>query len=311
MRKIWINMRIWWHLKVIWVILLSLLGGCISWQTKETTQHFLLKYEKGSPAERDIEELSTLVEKHYETVRKMYQYDPPCKISYYFHNCCPLKVSGDDVWGYVCMGKIHAAYSDQGKDISPHELRHIIQHQINPKAPKFFDEGAANIGIQVGGLSQHATAKFLGAEKVKLETLITYPNSFSIDEHVSVPVAHSFCTYLYQRGISQGGTEQQFGNFYKMVTDKNFRQALQQFYGASLEDLEKEWKLLLSRVYPDILIKDISTESPAYKSGLREDDIIKYLDGVLVRDIGKLFSDIKNFKDSNRNRIEIKVLRGK
>jgi len=213
-----------------------LISGCAHWQRRQTT-HFVMHYEKGSPAERDIDELAVKIEGFHKDATETYDFIPDRKISYYFHNRLPLSFFGSQCWGYIWMDRIHVAYSEKGKDESPHELRHYVLHKINRSAPDFFDEGSAGIGIKIQDKTFHQWVKETAPAKIDLEACIKNPDRFGKPGDF---VAYSFCTFLF----SKLGNKK-YGQFYRRVTKKNYSPVLEELTGMPFGSLEAEWKKLV------------------------------------------------------------------
>jgi hypothetical protein len=201
-----------------------------NWKLK-ATEHFLIYYEKGSPAEKDIEVLAGLLEKYFTESTLMFGLQIQQKIPYYFHS--NLDVS---VWGYATDTDIHAIYSDSQKDSSPHELRHFMHRRANPGAPYFFNEGACGFGVEIGGVDFHSRVRLFCADLSKY-SLVELVKDFKKYARLGDYLAYSFNSFL----IEQYGTDK-FAHFYKEVTAENWQGLMERIYGLPVHEIETQWK---------------------------------------------------------------------
>ena len=235
-----------------------LLAGCAHFQCQET-EHFKLFYEPKSPAEKDIETLKAHVENIHHSLNGD-NYMPSRKVSYYFHNKYPLRFFGAPVLGYVWNGNVHAVYTENVKEITPHELMHLYLHKMNPKAPFFFEEGTCNIGnyyafqyaVQGQHFTQIITSHDLIARQKSLPSLKKVIKGFSLltygyESWFTPPlpryeIARSFCQFLY---ATHG---QKYWIFYEQVRPGNFESKMEEVFGKKFVATESEWKAFLGDV---------------------------------------------------------------
>jgi len=204
------------------------------WNVKPT-KHFLIYYEKNSPAEEDIRYLAKVLEEYFQESTQMFNIKITKKIPYYFHGG-GLYASNSPVWGYATSKDIHALYSEDKKDSSPHELRHFIHHLVNHRAPYFFNEGACGFGIQIGGQGFHSRAREVCADLFKYP-LLELVKEFKKYGRLGDYLAYSFNSFL----IEQYGKEK-FAKFYQKVTQDNWQELMRQVYGLSFSEIETKWK---------------------------------------------------------------------
>jgi hypothetical protein len=212
------------------------MSGCSEtspWQVKETA-HLRIHYEKGSPAETDLNQLAAQFESYFQEASSMFAVGPRGRVNLFFHNTFPLLVGTDTVWGYCGKDGVHMAYAEKGKDSSPHELRHFFHAAVNPNAPYFFNEGACGLGINIGGLNFFQLAKATQATDQSLAAQIDRFGSFGKNGDY---VAYSFCDFLIQRYGAKA-----FGGFYRNVTVANYRERLRELSGLPFSELEEQWK---------------------------------------------------------------------
>jgi len=220
----------------IGMVALTLLSGCgakAQWKIKETP-HLLVHYEEDSLAQRDLDQLVSEFENHFQEAISMFAYRPKDRVNLFFHNTFPLMVGTNTVWGYCGKDGVHMAYTEKGKDSSPHELRHFFHAAVNPTAPYFFNEGACGLGICIGGLNFFQLAKATQAADRSLATHIDQFGTFGKNGDY---VAYSFCDFLVQRYGAKA-----FGSFYRNVTAANYRERLSELSGLPFSDLEEQWK---------------------------------------------------------------------
>ena len=203
------------------------------WKLK-ATEHFLIYYEKDSPAQNDIETLAGLLEKYFKESTQMFGLQIQEKIPYYFHSNINMPV-----WGYATDTDIHAIYSDVQKDSSPHELRHFIHRLVNPKAPYFFNEGACGFGIEIGGMDFHSRVRIFCADLPRY-SLTELVEGFKKYGRLGDYMAYSFNSFL----IEQYG-ENKFARFYKEVTPQNWQALMEEKYGLAVREIETLWKAFL------------------------------------------------------------------
>ena len=227
----------------IGMVALMLLSGCgakSQWRVKETP-HLLVHYEEGSPAERDLDQLASEFENHFQEATSMFDFCPKGRVSLFFHNTFPLMLGTNTVWGYCGKDGVHMAYAEKGKDSSPHELRHFLHAAVNPNAPYFFNEGACGIGISIGGLNFFQLAKATQAAEQSLAMQIDTFGSFGKNGDY---VAYSFCDFMIQRYGAKA-----FGRFYRHVTAANYRERLSELSGLPFSELEELWKLTVRQTH--------------------------------------------------------------
>lgn len=202
------------------------------------TEHFLIYYEKKSPAEEGVRLISELLEGYYQETTRIFNIKLDKKIPYYFHSTA-LEGKDGQIWGYCSIEDIHVVYSDSQKDSSPHELRHFIQRRVNPYAPYFFNEGACGLGIQIGDEDFHAKAKRMCAyvKNISLAELVRDFQKYGRDGDY---FAYSFNSFL----IEEYGNDK-FSAFYCKVTPDNWQETLKNVFGLSYLDIEAKWKAFL------------------------------------------------------------------
>jgi hypothetical protein len=211
----------------------------IAWLVRETP-HFQVKYTAGSPAEANLEGLEEIVERHYASLAKTYALEaaPARKVPYFFHDK-PVMSRGRPVWGFTSHGEggeIHVIYSTEMTDTSPHELRHYVHKAVNPKAPSFFDEGGANIGVKIMGYDFHQILKAKYPRGIPAglhETIATMGNPYT---EIEAAVAYSFCNFLVEKYGEEG-----FGKMYRVVQPSNYRESLKAYTGKTVDQLNEEW----------------------------------------------------------------------
>jgi hypothetical protein len=206
----------------------------LKWKQKET-DHFLLHYERGSFAQRNIDQLAFTYEGYYEEISELFGYRPPEKIKVFFHDECPINRRGREVWGYVDKyGNVNVAYASNGGDSSSHELRHYFHRAINPNAPYFFNEGTCGIDITIGGKNFFQLARESGTVNIPLQDNI---ENFGDHGRTGDYGAYSFCEFLLQ----QYGDDK-FAQFYRNVTMENYRSELEKLSGLPFAELEQAWR---------------------------------------------------------------------
>lgn len=212
--------------------------AALDWKTRETP-HFLIHYMEGSRAERDLAELEEIVEGHFASLTQMYQVEGKLteRIPYFFHEK-PLMSRGRPVWGFTSHAEkdVHVIYAEKMTDTSPHELSHYVHRAVNPKAPPFFDEGGANIGVSIMGYSFHQIlkAKFPGGLPGQLhDTIIGMGNPYTDAE---ATMAYSFCNFLADNYGEEG-----FGKMYLTISTANYRENLKAYTGKDVDTLNEEW----------------------------------------------------------------------
>ena len=204
-----------------------------NWKLKPT-EHFLIYYEKDSPAEKDIKTLAGLLEKYFTEAAQMFGLQIEDKIPYYLHSNINMPV-----WGYATDIDIHAVYSDEQKDSSPHELRHFMHRRVNPGAPYFFNEGACGFGIEIGGVDFHSRVRIFCANLPKY-ALVELVKDFKKYGRLGDYLAYSFNSFL----IEQYGADK-FAHLYKEATPENWQSLMEKIYGLPIRDIEAQWKAFL------------------------------------------------------------------
>lgn len=204
-----------------------------NWKLR-ASEHFLIYYEKDSPAEKDIEVLAGLLEKYFQECAQMFGLRIGRKIPYFFHSNLNMPV-----WGYATDADIHAIYSNNQKDSSPHELRHFFHRLVNPRAPYFFNEGSCGFGIAIGGVDFHSRVRIFCADLPKYP-LIELVKDFKKYLRFGDYLAYSFNSFL----IEQYGPDK-FALFYKEVTPENWQVLLVKIYGLPVSEIETQWRTFL------------------------------------------------------------------
>lgn len=219
---------------LIWLSLKSPKTLSHNWRLRPT-EHFLIYYEKNSPAQKDIETLAGLLEEYFKETAQMFNIKIDKRIPYYFHSS-GLSFSNKTLWGYATKEDIHVIYSDSQKDSSPHELRHFIHQRINPKAPYFFNEGACGLGIQIAGVGFHARASQICSDLAKY-SLLELVKDFQRYGRLGDYLAYSFNSFLIGKY-----SKEKFAQFYKKLTRDNWPGLIKEVYGLSFLEAEAKWK---------------------------------------------------------------------
>lgn len=211
--------------------------------THTDSAHFRIRYPRGSPAQANIVELTDTLEQYYADLSAVFPIPEKGRIPYYYHNR-QLFSGVNPVWGYTTDYSIHAVYSHQVKDTSPHELRHFIQDRINPNAPYFFNEGACGIGIRIEGVD------FASRARVSCDALRRVSLTRLVDRyHMHADRRIDFWTYAFAEYLLETYGQEMFGRFYAGATRQNWKGVFEEVYGARFDTIEAAWK---TRVCGDI-----------------------------------------------------------
>lgn len=213
--------------KIPAVSFFSLLAGCgekpgETWLIHRT-EHFDFHYQPGAPAEGDIADLARLMEDYHRGLSKTYGVGFPARIPFYLHGK-PLLSNRKAGWGLAHAddsGTIQVLYMEQMKDSRPHELRLQFHRVANHRAPVFFDEGGANIGVSIGGHDFHQLARVRfpdGFPRSLASYIETVTRDYSADEALA---AYSFYNFLVETCGESG-----WGRFYANVRADNYAEQL-------------------------------------------------------------------------------------
>jgi len=227
---------------------------------KRSTSHFDIYYDKGSSAEREIDQIVVEREKGYQEISNFLDKSEDIRVQVVFFEDGKTKAweTGHRGAGWAFDQTIVEVYNEKEKLDPYHELCHILARPYGDP-PALFNEGFAvymteRLGAPAlkslgGGLSTVAEkVKKLRNENqwVPLEELLSHTEIGSEESRpsVSYPEAASFVQFL----IDKFGKEK-FLQAYKSLKnpdDKSIHEENQKtlaaVYGRSLSELGKQWE---------------------------------------------------------------------
>ncbi|MGD2093933.1 MAG: M56 family metallopeptidase [Phycisphaerales bacterium] len=227
---------------------------------KHSTEHFDIYYFKNSTAEKQLDQIADEKEKGFKEICKFLEKDSDIRIRMIFFEDDTSKqnATGHQGDGWAFGNTIVEIYNEEQKLDPYHETTHILMGPFgNP--PALFNEGfAVYISERLGA---HALKSLSGGtstiyqrtrqlksnnEWIPLEELITYTEigSYESKPPIAYAEAASFVKFLIE---NYGKTK--FLQAYKTlknsnnvaVQQQNIKE-LEQIYGQSLQQLQKDWE---------------------------------------------------------------------
>jgi len=226
---------------------------------KRSTEHFDIHYFKNSTAEKEIALIAEQKETGFRQICHFLDRDSDIRIRMVLFEDKQTKhwETGHQGMGWAYGNTIVEVYNEQERLDPYHEASHILMQPFgNP--PALFNEGFAvymseKLGAQAlknlggGPATIYERVRELKSEGqwVKLEELITYTEIGSLESRppIAYPEAAAFVKFL----IDKYGKDK-FLKAYKTLRSSNEKtvqrkniKMLEQIYGKSLSELEKEW----------------------------------------------------------------------
>lgn len=233
------------------------------WLSKKSP-HYIFYYFKNSLAEKDINEIMKVKERHYHKILSFVKTQNYLKIKYYLY---PLlkekkKLMGDDSLGNVIWEEfeltnnkvktkkfeIHVLYDIKRKFIGEHEDTHLLSLPLGLSI-YLFNEGFAQFmegklfGKDINILSKRLMKK---NKLYPLKWLIDNKNWDKVKKGIVYPQTGSFVRYLINTyGLGK------FKKVYKKLSrnktvQKNIK-IIETIYSKSIKELETNWKKYLNQ----------------------------------------------------------------
>lgn len=228
------------------------------WLERESG-HYVFYYLKNSLAEKDIDQIVGLKEKHYGKILKFLNLKNNQIIKYYLYPALKEKIDlmGDDspgnaIWGELelIIGEpktsnfeIHAIYNNKCQFIGEHEDTHFLSLPFGLSI-YLFCEGLAQ--FMEGNLFNRdidiISKELLNQGKLYyIKDLIDNKNWKNVEPKIIYPEVGSFARFL----INTYGWNK-FKNIYQKISRlKKFEENLkiiEKRFGKSIENIEKDWK---------------------------------------------------------------------
>lgn len=228
------------------------------WFTRKSS-HYVFYYSKNSLAEKEIDKIAELKEKHYNKILKFLDLKSNQVIKYYLYSTLKEKVDltgdnspGNAIWGEfelinseVKTGKfeIHAIYNDKCQFIGEHEDVHLLSLPFGLSI-YLFCEGLAQFmeGNLFGRDTDVISKELLNQNKLyDIRDLVNNKNWEKAEPKIIYPEVGSFAKFL----INAYGWDKFKEVYQKLSRLNNFEENLkiiEKRFGKSIEELEKEWK---------------------------------------------------------------------
>ncbi len=226
---------------------------------KQKSSHYVFYYLKSSLAEKNIDKIAELKEKHYDKILKFLNLKNNQIILYYLYPSLKDKADlmGDDSPGNVIWGEfelfngeiktdkfeIHTVYSDKCKFIGEHEDTHLLSLPLGLSI-YLFCEGLAQFmeGNLFGKDVDFISKELLEQKKLySVKELIDNKNWEGVEPKIIYPEVGSFTRFL----INTYGRDK-FKNIYQKLSRlNNFEENLKTIengFGKLIEELEERWK---------------------------------------------------------------------
>ncbi len=234
-------------IQIFCTIFFSCLLGCSgSWKQYETP-HLKIYYQKGSYAEKNLQQAATVYEENY---RSIFEIAPVRerreKLALYLHEKY-------DAWGrsYPDRGELHYVFSEQRRLTSSHEMMHVFLHELNPHAPDALEEGVCRFyearAIMVDGKRQNVPlyvlatripSKGRGVEAV-------FKQSYQSDNEGNLAAAF-VAFYVAQKPDGALNRNSSFWMFYRKVKVQNWRETLEQEFGKGIQEIDADFQKFIA-----------------------------------------------------------------
>ncbi len=228
------------------------------WLTRES-DHYVFYYSKNSLAEKEIDKIAELKEKHYSKISSFLNLRNRKIIQYYIYPSLNKKINlmGDDspgnaIWeelelfnGKIKTNKfeIHVIYNNKCQFIGEHEDTHLLSLPLGLSI-YLFCEGLAQFmeGNLFGKDINVVSKELLNQKKLySIKDLADNKNWEKVEPKIIYPQVGSFARFL----ISVYGWDK-FKEVYKKLSRlnsfENNLKIIEKGFGKSIEELEREWK---------------------------------------------------------------------
>jgi hypothetical protein len=224
-----------------------------TWETAETNC-CIIHVVSDTAAARDLATLGATLETAVQQAANRLGVQPSQKLHFYFID--RVVGQGGFAGTDIVVSYVDRQYAGGGiYELLVHEAAHVLDQQFAPQRISFLAEGlavwAAGGHYKVEDLTQRSTALVSLGRYLPLTDMIN--DFYPVQHEVGYLQAAGFITYLIDRG--GWGT---FKSFYSDVSaDDGATLAeavdvnLQHYYGASLSQIEGEWKAYLESMTPD------------------------------------------------------------
>ncbi|HUW20396.1 MAG TPA: hypothetical protein VMW16_13950 [Sedimentisphaerales bacterium] len=232
---------------------------------KHSTKHFDIYYQRGSPAEKEIEKIARDREAGYGAICEFLGKDSQVKIKLILFEDEKTKwfETGHQGRGWAYGNTTVEVYNQQEQLDPYHETTHVLMGSLgNP--PALFNEGFAvymserlgahaleDLGGRQATIYERARELKTKGEWIELEELIAYTEIGSVESRP--PVAYAEAAAFVKFLIDNYGKEKFLRAYKKLKSSDNEKvhkrnvKRLAGIYGKSLEELEKQWKDALLR----------------------------------------------------------------
>lgn len=220
---------------------------------KVKSENYDFYLEKGSAAERDIQEIVALQEEAYKAIASLFDLKEPFRINYF------LLGSAEEVgnmYGELygdfepCNGfasapnNIYAVYNEAVKCVGPHEDAHILSYRVNKPGSVFVREGLAMYFDEFwwGKPNQQWVKEFMAdGSYVSPGCLLRDEAFYALSDALTYPIAGSFTAFL----IKTFGKDK-YLQLYK-YQGSDFAGEMAKTYHCLPEGLEPEFKKYIAK----------------------------------------------------------------
>lgn len=228
------------------------------WLTQKSG-HYVFYYSKDFLVEKDIGKIAELKEKHYDKILDFLNLKNNRVIQYYLYSSLKDKtmLMGDDspgnaIWGELELinsepktskFEIHAVYNDKCKFIGEHEDTHLLSLPLGLSIYLFCEGLAQFMEENLFGKDIDIISKeLLNQNKLySIKELADNKNWEKVESKIIYPEVGSFARFL----INTYGWDKFKEAYRKLSRLNNFQENLkiiEESFGKSIEELEKEWK---------------------------------------------------------------------
>ncbi len=206
--------------------------------------HFNFHYLKNSQADYYWNYCKNYLENEFDRMRRLYDVYPITKLEFYYHNCLYPQSDWNEELGLALFpaqkeGRI--LFGPEGKTITwPHFQQIMLLNQWG-YGPLFLTYGMSGFFT----LNHYYTRKNLEAGYfIPLDSLFNSASYRRQNQEAAYYESASLVRFLIEKS-----TPHNLGAFYKEVSEINFKEKFQEYFG-DLKQVEEEWLKYVREYYP-------------------------------------------------------------
>ncbi len=177
-----------------------------------------------------------ILEEHYNRIQDLYNFSLPGKYSVYLCPCLVPSVIWDKRFAMAVdptRATAHALFTQEMNTADPFILSYTIVLRNYGYAPPFVSEGLANyLSLAIFDMKEIVDRGLA----LPLDTFLDTWQYYTADPYIADRTAATFVMYL----VNEYGFNR-FKQFYRAADDLNLRNVLEEQFGSSIEELEKNW----------------------------------------------------------------------